>query len=200
MLARRYEEASACYIKRPMPTQRTPGSGERVQPLPLEPNCKVARHLYTCSTSGTCSSCESSSVTTGSDVVEPRGAVVKRPIFESESRMLERALTGVAPRALASSTSDTCETGGARSVASGGGRCGKGAAGGAHLMVQAGEAGNGEGVVEPGVDELLRRRGKGAWSGRDIKDRPLIGSVPAAWSQKTWRTHSRRGRGRSRAP
>ena len=96
----------------PMPTQRTPGSGERVQPLPLEPNCKVARHLYTCSTSGTCSSCESSSVTTGSDVVEPRGTVVKRPMFESESRMLER--TGVAPRALASSTSDTCETGGAK--------------------------------------------------------------------------------------
>ena len=85
-----------------------------IQPLPLEPNCKVARHLYTCSTSGTCSSCESSSVTTGSDVVEPRGTVVKRPIFESESRMLERALTGVAPRALASSTSDTCETGGAK--------------------------------------------------------------------------------------
>ena len=28
-------------------------------------------------------------------------------------------------------------------------------------MVQAGEAGNGEGVVEPGVDELLRQRGRG---------------------------------------
>ena len=140
----------------------------RVQPLPLEPNCKVARHLYTCSTSGTCSSCESSSVTTGSDVVEPRGAVVKRPIFESESQMPERALTGVAPRALASSTSDTCETGGARSVASGGGRCGKGAAGGAHLMVQAREAGNGEGVVEPGVDELLRRE----------KERGSVSAVP----------------------